>query len=61
MELRAMSDDRREYACCVVKSFMIAGPILLFVFLATPVHAEKGQSSYKQGRDLEARQNYEAA
>jgi general secretion pathway protein D len=27
----------------------------------TPALAEKGQSSYKQGRDLEARQNYEGA
>jgi len=35
--------------------------MLLFVFLAVPAHAEKGQSSYKQGRELEARQNYEGA
>jgi len=45
----------------IVKSFITAGAILLFVFLATPADAERGQSSYKQGRDLEARQNYEAA
>ena len=44
-----------------VKSLMIAGPILLLVLLAMPAHAEKGQSSYKRGRDLEASQNYEAA
>jgi tetratricopeptide (TPR) repeat protein len=31
------------------------------VFLAIPAHAEKGQSVYKQGRDLEAAQNYESA
>jgi general secretion pathway protein D len=45
----------------MIKSFVITGPILLFVFLAMPAHAEKGQSSYKRGRDLEASQNYEAA
>ena len=45
----------------MIKSFMITGPILLFLFLALPAYAEKGQSSYKRGRDLEASQNYEAA
>jgi general secretion pathway protein D len=45
----------------MVKSFIITGPILLFALLALPAHAEKGQSSYKRGRDLEASQNYEAA
>src|ERR1700738_2284169 len=45
----------------VAKSFITAGLVLLFVFLAMPAHAEKGQSAYKQGTDLEARQNYEGA
>src|SRR6202047_254133 len=45
---------------CMAKSFT-AGFVLLFVFLAMPAHAEKGQSAYKQGTDLEARQNYEGA
>ena len=45
----------------IMKSLITAGAMLLFVFLAMPAHAEKGQSSYKQGRDLEARQNYEGA
>ena len=43
----------------MAKSFITAGFVLLFVFLAMPAHAEKGQSAYKQGTDLEARQNYE--
>src|SRR4029077_569708 len=38
-----------------------AGALFLVVLLVTPVLAEKGQSSYKQGRDLEAQQNYEGA
>src|SRR6266481_394371 len=46
---------------CMAKSFITAGFVLLFVFLAMPAHAEKGQSGYKQGADLEARQNYEGA
>jgi general secretion pathway protein D len=46
---------------CMAKSFITAGCVLLFVFLAMPVHAEKGQSAYKLGTDLEARQNYESA
>jgi general secretion pathway protein D len=46
---------------CTAKSFITAGLVLLFVFVAMPVHAEKGQSAYKQGTDLEARQNYERA
>src|SRR5260370_33987371 len=46
---------------CMAKSFITAGFVLLFVFLAMPAHAEKGQSAYKQGTDLEARQNYEGA
>jgi general secretion pathway protein D len=45
----------------MAKSFITAGFVLLFVFLAMPAHAEKGQSAYKQGTDLEARQNYEGA
>ena len=45
----------------MIKSFVITGPILLFVLLALPAHAEKGQSSYRRGRDLEASQNYEPA
>jgi tetratricopeptide (TPR) repeat protein len=44
-----------------VKSLQRAGAMVLVIFLAMPVHAERGQSWYKQGRDLEARQNYEAA
>ena len=35
--------------------------MFLVVFLVTPALAEKGQSSFKQGRELEARQNYEGA
>ena len=46
---------------CMAKSFITAGLVLLLVFLAMPAHAEKGQSAYKQGTDLEARQNYEGA
>ena len=45
----------------VVKSVLAAKVVFAFVFLAMPAYAEKGQSSYKRGRDLEARQNYEAA
>ena len=45
----------------MAKSFITAGFVLLFVFLAMPAHAENGQSAYKQGTDLEARQNYEGA
>jgi len=45
----------------MAKSFITAGLVLLFVFLAPPAHAEKGQSAYKQGTDLEARLNYEGA
>jgi tetratricopeptide (TPR) repeat protein len=45
----------------MAKWFITAGFVLLFVFLAMPAHAEKGQSAYKQGTDLEARQNYEGA
>ena len=48
-------------AGCVAKSFITAGFVLLFVFLAMPAHAETGQSAYKRGTDLEARQNYEGA
>jgi tetratricopeptide (TPR) repeat protein len=48
-------------ATYVLKSFITAIAMLLFVFLAVPAHAEKGLSSYKQGRDMEARQNYESA
>ena len=46
---------------CMAKSFITAGFVLLFVFLAMPAHAEKGQLAYKQGTDLEARKNYEGA
>lgn len=45
----------------VLRSLITAGAMLLFVFLGMPAHAEKGQSPYQQGRDLEARQNYESA
>ena len=45
----------------IVKSIVTAGTVFLVVLLVTPALAEKGQSSYKQGRDLEARQNYEGA
>ena len=44
-----------------VKSSVAAVIILPFVFLAVPAHVDKGQSSFKLGRDLEARQDYEAA
>jgi general secretion pathway protein D len=44
-----------------MKSLITAGAVFLIVLLVTPALAEKGQSSYKQGRDLEARQNYEGA
>ena len=39
----------------------MAVAVLVFVFLAVPVSAEKGQSSYKEGQALEAQQKYEAA
>lgn len=40
----------------------ITAAVLLFVgFCAVPALADKGESSYKQGRELEAQQNYEAA
>jgi general secretion pathway protein D len=45
----------------LMKSLITAGTVFLVVLLVTPALAEKGQSSYKQGRDLEARQNYEGA
>ena len=45
----------------IVKSLITAGTVFLVVLLVTPALAEKGQSSYQQGRDLEARQNYEGA
>ena len=57
--VRMMSGNLR--AGCMAKWFITAGFVLLFVFLAMPAHAEKGQSAYKQGTDLEARQNYEGA
>jgi hypothetical protein len=41
--------------------WFVAGVLLSLIFLATPLRAEKGQSFYRQGRDLEARQDYEAA
>src|SRR5215469_12096776 len=44
-----------------LRSWLVAGVILSLSFLVTPLSAEKGQSFYKQGRDLEARQNYEGA
>jgi TPR repeat protein len=44
-----------------MKSFITAGTVFLVALLVTPASADKGQSSYKQGRDLEARQNYEDA
>jgi tetratricopeptide (TPR) repeat protein len=44
-----------------MKSLITADTVFLVVLLVTPVLADKGQSSYKQGRDLEARQNYEGA
>jgi general secretion pathway protein D len=43
------------------KSLITAGTMFLVVLLVTPALADKGQSSYKQGSDLEARQNYEGA
>lgn len=43
------------------RTFITSIAMSLLVFLAVPAHGEKGQSSYKQGRDLEFRQNYEAA
>jgi general secretion pathway protein D len=45
----------------IMKSLVTAGAVFLVVLLVTPSLAEKGQSSYKQGSDLEARQNYEGA
>jgi general secretion pathway protein D len=45
----------------IMKSLITAGTVFLAVLLVTPALADKGQSSYKQGRDLEARQNYEGA
>jgi general secretion pathway protein D len=40
---------------------VVSGVILAFAFLATPLRADKGQPAYRLGRDMEARQNYEAA
>jgi len=48
-------------AAHITQSLIIAGTVFLAVLLVTPALADKGQSSYKQGRDLEARQNYEGA
>jgi tetratricopeptide (TPR) repeat protein len=45
----------------IMKSLITAGTVFLVVLLVTPALAEKAQSSYRQGRDLEARQNYEGA
>jgi general secretion pathway protein D len=45
----------------MAKLLITVGFVLLLVSLAMPAHAEKGQSAYKQGTDLEARQNYEGA
>ena len=45
----------------IMKSLITAGAVFLVALLVTPPLAEKGQSSYRQGRDLEARQNYEGA
>jgi tetratricopeptide (TPR) repeat protein len=45
----------------IMKSCITTGTVFLVLLLVTPALAEKGQSSYKQGRDLEARQNYEGA
>ena len=45
----------------IAKSVLAATVVFAFVSLAVPAGAEKGQSSYKHGRDLEALQNYEAA
>lgn len=45
----------------IMKSRITVGTMFLVVLLVTPALAEKGQSSYKQGSDLEARQNYEGA
>ena len=62
MELLGISvTSGRLRTWCSTKLFITAGFVLLFVFLAMPAHAEKGQSSYKRGTDLEARQNYEGA
>jgi hypothetical protein len=41
----------------IMKSLITAGTVFLVVLLVTPVLADKGQSSYKQSRDLEAPQN----
>jgi hypothetical protein len=38
----------------IMKSLTTAGTVFLVVLLVTPALADKGQSSYKQGRDLEA-------
>jgi general secretion pathway protein D len=45
----------------ILKSLITASAVFLAVLLVKPALAEKGQPSYKQGRDLEARQNYEGA
>jgi len=59
LRLRIRANDFS--AMHIGKSLITAGTVFLVVLLVTPVLAEKGQSSYKQGRDLEARQNYEGA
>jgi general secretion pathway protein D len=48
-------------AAHIMQSLITAGTVFLAVLLVTPALADKGQASYKQGRDLEARQNYEGA
>jgi len=59
--LRPRIRARDFSATHIMKSLVTAVAVFLVVLLVTPTLAEKGQSSYKQGSDLEARQNYEGA
>lgn len=59
--LRPRMRARDFSAAHIMKSVTTVGAVFLVVLLVTSALAEKGQSSYKQGSDLEARQNYEGA
>jgi len=59
--LRPRIRAKKFSATHIMKSLISVRTVFLVVLLVTPALAEKGQSSYKQGRDLEARQNYEGA
>src|SRR5215469_9276201 len=58
LQSMAQSWSPRNYS---MKWIIATWAIFLVVLVTAPVHAEKGQSSYKQGRELEARESYETA